>query len=78
MRRLNEVIHVKRLEWYVAPSAYLMDIGDDGSHVKRKKVMVMMVTLLVMIIMLIMMNQKVLQKCLLLKVELALGYACNL
>lgn len=62
----------------MAPSAYLMDIGHDGSDVKRKRMMVMMVTMLVMIIMLMMMNQKVLQKYLLLKAELALGYACNL
>lgn len=62
----------------MAPNVYLMDVGDDGSEVKRKKMMVMMVTMLVMIIILIMMNQKVLQKYLLLKTELALGYACNL
>lgn len=62
MRRLNEVIHVKCLEWYVAPNVYLMDVGDDGSEVKRKKMVVMMVTMLVMIIILIMMNQRVLQK----------------
>ena len=55
-----------------------MDIGHDGCDVKRKRMMVMMVTMLVMIIMLMMMNQKVLQKYLLLKAELALGYACNL
>ena len=56
---------------------YLVDVGDDGREVKRK-MMVMMVTMLVMIIILIMMNQKVLQKYLLLKIELALGYACSL
>ena len=54
-----------------------MDVGGDGSEVKRKKV-VMTVTMLVVIIILIMMNQRVLQKYLLLKTELALGYACNL
>ena len=40
LRRLDEVIHVKCLEWYVAPGTYLMDVGDDGSKVKRKKMMV--------------------------------------
>lgn len=67
--------YIKCLEWYVALSKQLIDIGNDGSEVKK---VIVMVTMVMMVIMLMMMNQKVLQKYLLLKTELAPGHVCNL
>ena len=68
----------------MASSERLIDIGDDGSEVKKMMMVMMMVTVVMMIIMLMMailmmvMNQNVLWEYLLLKTELALGQACNL
>lgn len=71
------MISAKCPEWCVAPRKQVIDIGNDGSEVKKKMLTVMVTVVMMLVMMMMMMNQKVLLKHLLLKSELALRHACN-